>query len=78
MFENSVLPVSIVAGVSADAALVDDFFDEQFGGVRHFNIYPKLMPWVGSNFRSAPAKILVLGESHYLRPTSRYHLDPKD
>lgn len=58
--------------------MIDPFFDVEFSCIHHFSLYPKLMPWVGPGYRSAPAKILILGESHYLEPTSTYHHNPQD
>lgn len=47
-------------------------YDEQFASIRHYQLYPKLYPWVGEAFDGSP-RILILGESHYLKPTSTYH-----
>lgn len=50
-------------------------YDEQFSGVSHFQLYPELYPWVGHSFHSHCPQILVVGESHYLKPDSDYHHD---
>ena len=50
-------------------------YDEQFSGVGHFQLYPELYPWVGQSFHSHCRRILVVGESHYLKPDSDYHHD---
>jgi hypothetical protein len=50
-------------------------YDEQFSGIGHYQIYPELYPWVGQDFHSHCPRILVLGESHYLKPDSDYHHD---
>ena len=50
-------------------------YDEQFSGVGHFQLYPELYPWVGQSFHSHCPRILVVGESHYLKPDSDYHHD---
>ncbi|MEB0041486.1 MULTISPECIES: hypothetical protein [unclassified Pseudomonas] len=55
----------------------DYSFDTKLKCIPHFTLYPNLKPWVGSGYRSAPAKILVLGESHYLEPNSTYHHNPQ-
>ena len=50
-------------------------YDEHFSGVGHFQLYPELYPWVGQSFHSHCPRILVVGESHYLKPDSDYHHD---
>ncbi len=50
-------------------------FDEPFSSIGHFQLYPELYPWVGQAFHSPGPRILVLGESHYLKPESDYHHD---
>lgn len=50
-------------------------YDERFSGVSHFQLYPELYPWVGLSFHSHCPRILVVGESHYLKPDSDYHHD---
>ncbi|SCK24273.1 hypothetical protein [Vogesella sp. LIG4] len=43
--------------------------------IPHFALYPQLLPWVGQFYLTCPLRVLVLGESHYLKPESTYHLD---
>jgi hypothetical protein len=50
-------------------------YDEQFSCIGHFQLYPELYPWVGRAFHSQSPRILVVGESHYLEPSSDYHHD---
>lgn len=50
-------------------------YDKQFSAIAHFQRYPELYPWVGQAFHSQSPRILVLGESHYLKPESDYHHD---
>src|SRR5690606_29403658 len=50
-------------------------FDNSFSQVNHYRLYPELYPWVGKHYIDQETKILVLGESHYLSPSSIYHLD---
>lgn len=50
-------------------------YDEQFASISHFQLYPELYPWVGDFFGCQLPRILILGESHYLRPFSEYHHD---
>ncbi|MGV8919792.1 MAG: hypothetical protein ACOH2R_18645 [Pseudomonas sp.] len=58
--------------------MISTFFDNELECIPHFAHYPKLKPWVGLGYRSALAKILILGESHYLARTSTYHHNPQD
>lgn len=50
-------------------------YDQQFSRIGHFQLYPELYPWVGQAFHGQSPRILVVGESHYLKPSSDYHLD---
>lgn len=50
-------------------------YDGQFSHIEHYKIYPELYPWVGQAFHMQCPRILVLGESHYLKPSSVYHHD---
>ena len=50
-------------------------YDAHFAGVSHYRQYPLLYPWVGREFASQSPRILVLGESHYLKRESVFHHD---
>ena len=50
-------------------------YDEQFKNIGHFQLYPELFPWIGQSFGEQLQRVLVLGESHYLKPASDYHHD---
>jgi len=50
-------------------------YDAQFACVSHYRHYPLLYPWVGREFDSQSPRILVLGESHYLKRESVFHHD---
>lgn len=41
-------------------------FDEKLSTIRHYQLYPEMMTAVGTYYTTAPLRILVLGESHYL------------
>ncbi|QEI06413.1 hypothetical protein FXN63_11665 [Pigmentiphaga aceris] len=43
--------------------------------IDHYVRYPTLLPWVGKNYQSNPLKLLLIGESHYLKETVTYHHD---
>ena len=47
-------------------------YDKQLAMIRHYQLYPNLLPWVGDAFEGSP-RILILGESHYLDAASTYH-----
>lgn len=53
-------------------------FDSELDEIPHFTLYPTLKPWVGHHYCSAPVKLLILGESHYLKSDSTYHHDSQD
>ena len=50
-------------------------FDGTLDQIGHYRTYPEMKPWVGAEFSSRPLKLLVVGESHYLCPKDRFHLD---
>jgi len=50
-------------------------FDNKFDAIEHYQIYPEMKPWVGSEYTHSKVKILVIGESHYLDAGSIYHHD---
>lgn len=54
----------------------DTSYDAQLEAIDHFVLYPSLLPWIGKNYRDANSKLLIIGESHYLKDGSTYHLDP--
>ncbi|WP_342244717.1 hypothetical protein [Pseudomonas sp. OTU5201] len=56
--------------------MIDTQFDDQLLQIAHLAQYPNLLPWVGSGYRTAGLKVLLLGESHYLPPGVSYHHDP--
>lgn len=41
-------------------------FDLLLSAIPHYALYPEMMVAVGRHYRAAPARVLVLGESHYL------------
>ncbi len=50
-------------------------FDERLEAIEHYKIYPEMKPWVGSRYAHSKPKILIVGESHYLKAGSIYHHD---
>jgi hypothetical protein len=48
-------------------------YDEQFAAIEHYQRYPGMYPWIGSEFGTQAAKILVLGESHFLKEGTFHH-----
>jgi hypothetical protein len=51
-------------------------FDNQLSKILHYQKYPEMMPWVGCYYVNENLKILLIGESHYLKNESNYHHDP--
>lgn len=60
---------------SAEKPASSKEYDAQFAAIEHFQWYPELYPWVGCAFGKDADRILVIGESHYLKPESDYHHD---
>lgn len=52
-----------------------DTFDEGFSRVPHYLAYPRMRPFVGCRYAGAKARILLVGESHYLPKSQTLHLD---
>lgn len=50
-------------------------YDDQLTKIEHYQKYPELLPWIGSNFDYFEKKLLLVGESHYLDTDSTYHHD---
>lgn len=44
-------------------------YDEQLKQVSHYKVHPEMMPFIGRNYPKA--RILLLGESHYVSPNDR-------
>jgi hypothetical protein len=49
---------------------------KELASIEHYQKYPNLIPWVGEGYKTSRNKLLILGESHYLKKTSQYHHDP--
>lgn len=52
-------------------------FDEDFNRVGHYLAYPGMRPFVGCRYPEARARILLIGESHYLPKSQTRHLDAR-
>lgn len=50
--------------------------EDKLSKISHFKNYPSLMPWVGNNY--ARARLLIIGESHYLEPECTCHLNSNE
>ncbi len=44
----------------------DASYDAKFSAIDHYQKYPMLTPWVGSNYTAEKFKLLLVAESHYL------------
>ena len=53
-------------------------FDEDLDVIDHYQVYPEMKPWVGHEYDFSEAKILIIGESHYLDVGSFYHHNPQE
>ncbi len=49
-------------------------YDEALGGISHYQKYPKLLPFIGSNYDKRANRILIVGESHYLPKDTKVDL----
>jgi len=49
-----------------------DYCLEKIG---HYKKYPKMLPWVGNDYKKSKSKILLIAESHYLQKGETYHHD---
>ncbi|MGA6096616.1 hypothetical protein ACPESN_01895 [Stutzerimonas marianensis] len=47
--------------------------DTELSLISHYQLYPSLLPWVGQRYETQQVRLLIVGESHYLQKTSRYH-----
>lgn len=52
-------------------------FDRDLTALPHFDKFPEMMPWIGSEYITQNTKILILGESHYFKKGIKLHHDPK-
>ncbi len=52
-------------------------FDSKFDDIEHYKFYPEMKPWVGDRYAEVGLKVLIIGESHYLKSGSNYHHDAK-
>lgn len=50
-------------------------FDDQLQGIKHYQNYEQMMPFIGSEYGSLGPRILLIAESHYLHKNSTIHLD---
>ena len=41
-------------------------YDEQLQTLVHYQNYPEMLPFIGTNYDSHEKKLLIIGESHYL------------
>jgi hypothetical protein len=53
-------------------------FDDKLAGIPHYQKHPQMMPFIGSHYGSHGSRILIIGESHYLRKSSTVHLNAED
>jgi hypothetical protein len=51
-------------------------YDDQLDLIDHYKIYPEMKVWIGCNYPSNANKLLLIGESHYLKKESDFHHDP--
>ncbi|WP_257263338.1 hypothetical protein [Endozoicomonas sp. ONNA2] len=52
--------------------------DEIFKSITHYELHPEMIPWVGKDYFKQDFKVLLLGESHYLKKDTTYHHDLDD
>lgn len=52
--------------------------DEIFKSIPHYELHPEMIPWVGKDYFKQDFKVLLLGESHYLKKDTTYHHDFDD
>lgn len=48
-------------------------YDAQLASIRHYQHYPMLYPWIGEQYQRQAVKILIVGESHYLKDGTSHH-----
>ncbi|MBC6995221.1 hypothetical protein QWY85_12425 [Neolewinella lacunae] len=48
----------------------DRSFDDLLQTLPHYQLYPQMLPFIGSHYRRMNKRVLVIGESHYLRKES--------
>lgn len=51
-------------------------YDSNLECIPHYKKHPQMMPFIGTEYGENGPKILLIGESHYLQPTSTIHLNP--
>ena len=57
---------------------LDNSFDQQLKRIHHYQMYPQMMPFIGSHYRRMNKRVLIVGESHYLEPGCEVHLNAKN
>lgn len=45
--------------------------------ISHYQVYEKMLPWVGKGYPLQKHKVLLVAESHYVGPKFDFHLDPE-
>lgn len=50
-------------------------FQDKLSQLDHYKKFPEMLPFIGEMYESAPKKVLVIGESHYLPKGSTVHSD---
>lgn len=50
-------------------------FDDSFNSIAHYQAYQGMRPFVGCQYTGAQARILLVGESHYLPKAQTRHMD---
>lgn len=56
----------------------DTTFDDQLNELRHYQLYPEMIPFIGSHYRRMNKRVLVIGESHYLEEGKKIQEDLDD
>ncbi|NJC27031.1 hypothetical protein [Neolewinella antarctica] len=57
---------------------LDDSFDVDLASLQHYQLYPSMLPFVGSHYQRMNKRVLVIGESHYLPQGREAHLTSKN
>lgn len=52
-------------------------YEDKLDLIDHYRNYPEMKVWVGCNYSNNSKKLLLIGESHYLKETSDYHHNPE-
>lgn len=64
-----------------DAAVMetcDTQFDRALLQIPHYRNHPEMLPFVGRGYANQPARVLLVGESHYVSNEERKNAAPRD